>query len=199
MDTVTEIASAPLWASLAFIIILLITLLTLILRAGLTTIDRSDKRDLAIINDLRIEIVGLRERLDLLERLSKEAFERAIVAETDVKYLRNELLVVHSENAVLKLLLTRTQARVIQLVNVLIGEGIKVPDEASLEAQTISVANNTKPDGSEPLSSDIDKAVDTKPEDKTADAKPEDKAVDAKPEDKTAEKPVEEKQEGERI
>lgn len=158
MDWLTNLANAPVIGLLMVVIILLVLLNTYLVRSAIKGMT-SDKRESArLVDDMRIELAGLRAQMEMQERLGTATFERAIKAEVNIDAMTQRNKDDKAEIADLKFLLTRTQARVIQLVNVMIASGIVVPPEASIELQAAAVQSTPKKEGAEPLSSDIDAA-----------------------------------------
>lgn len=168
MDWLTNLANAPIFGLLMVVIILLVLLNTYLVRSAIKEMATDKQTAAKLIDDMRIELAGLRAQMEMQERLGNKTFERAIRAEVNIEAMAQQNKEYQAEIASLKLLLTRTQARVIQLVNVLIGAGIVVPPEASFELQTAAVQSTPKKEGAEPLSSDIDAAKTGSPDNPVA-------------------------------
>lgn len=158
MDGLTELANAPILGLIFVVVILLIGLNTYLVQSAVKNMN-SDRRDSTkLVNDLRVEVSSLRGQLEVQERLGSATSERAFRAEFKIEEISKQNAEYKAEILALKLLLTRTQARVIQLVTVITESGIVVPPEASFEMQTEAVRATPKDEGAEPLSSDIDAA-----------------------------------------
>lgn len=157
-ETLISLANAPLVGLLAVIVILLIALIGVLIRNNARSTEEADKRSDKQIGDLTVKVISLEAQVGLLQKQGLLDLERAIRAGIDIERLTERDKNSQVEIAALKELLTRTQARVIQLVNVLVNQGIAVPDEATFAVQAAVVQTTPKPEGAEPLSTDIDSA-----------------------------------------
>lgn len=157
-ETIISLANAPLVGLLAVIVILLIALIGVLIRNNAKMIELSDQRSDKQIADLQVKVISLEAQVGMLEKQSFLFLERAIRAEVNIERLTERGKSDQAEIAALKDLLTRTQARVIQLVNSLVKAGITVPDEATFAIQAETVQAIPKPEGAEPLNSVIEEA-----------------------------------------
>lgn len=191
-ETLISLANAPTVGLLSVIVILLIALIGVLIRNNAKAVELADRRSDKQIGDLQVEVISLKAQVSALEKQGLQFLERAIRAEINIERLTERGKNDQAEIASLKELLTRTQARVIQLVNVLILQGISVPDEVTSALQEAIIKAVPKPEGAEPLSSDIEiaknappaeidmvKPPDTPPVESAAVAPTEDKPPDA--------------------